>query len=257
VEEAATVLPVGPWALAAVATVLVVALSVPPGGPRPADVGATPAALHRRWPALLAAAAVVALLVLARTGPDSPLRNPVPALVVGLGWPLLLLVPALVGLVRPVTGRADSPVVWPAALPALALGAALTLPLNPAEPVAVSTALAAYALVVLAAAVALGRATVAARFELLGLLAAWLAVGRRLPRWAAPPGALVVLAVLLGGAWFGTSGRPRGPATCRAGPLRRSAWAPPSHWRWRSPRRCTRRPAGAARPGPRRQSCCR
>jgi hypothetical protein len=201
-EEAATVLPVGPWALAAVATVLVVALSVPPGGPRPADAGAAPALLHRRAPALLAAAAVLALLVAARTGPDSPLRNPVPALVVGLGWPLLLLVPALVGFVRPVTGRAGSPGAWPAVLPALALSAALTLPLTPAEPGAVGTALAAYALVVLAAAVAVGRAAVAARFELLGLLVAWLTVGRRLPRWAAPPGALVVLAVLLGGAWF-------------------------------------------------------
>ena len=47
-DEAAALLPVGPWALAAVATVLVVALSVPPGGPRPADAGSRPSPVGER-----------------------------------------------------------------------------------------------------------------------------------------------------------------------------------------------------------------
>lgn len=201
--DEATVLPVGPWAAAAVATVLVVALSVPPGGPRPADRSARPGWLASRVAALLVAVLLVVLVLVARLGPDSELRNPVPALVVGLGWPLLLLLPGLVGLARP-RDRDEAPVtpVWPAVAVALALVAALVLPLTPTRPDAVGLALAAYAVVVLAAVVALGRPVVAERVELLGLLAAWLAVGRRLPRWSPPAGALAVLAVLLGGAWF-------------------------------------------------------
>lgn len=201
-DETQSVLPVTPWLLAAVATVLVVALSVPPGGPRQADRTAPLPPLHRPVVAAGLAAGVLALVLGARLGPDSELRNPVPALVVGLGWPLLLLLPALLGLVRPATACDPVRSVWPAVLPACALAAALTLPLNPARPDAVGTALAAYALVVLAGAVAAGRSAVAVRLEVLGLLAAWLTVGRRLPRWAAPPGALAVLAVVLGGAWF-------------------------------------------------------
>jgi hypothetical protein len=65
----------------------------------------------------------------------------------------------------------------------------------------VATAVAAYAVLVVAVAVALGRPA-AGRFEVLGLLARWGAVGRGLPRWAAPSGALTVLAVVLGGGWF-------------------------------------------------------
>lgn len=201
--DEATVLPVGPWAAAAVATVLVVALSVPPGGPRAADRSARPGVLASRLGALLAAVAVLALVLGARLGPDSDLRNPVPALVVGLGWPLLLLLPGLLGLLRPVDRpAAEAASAWAAVLPALALVVALVLPVSPTRPDAVGLALAAYAVVVAAAVVAVGRRVVAARFELLGLLAGWLAVGRALPRWAPPAGGSAVLAVLLGSAWF-------------------------------------------------------
>lgn len=198
----ATVLPVGPWAVAAVATVLVVALSVPPGGPRPADLHARPGPLDRRVLAWVAAAVATAVVVVARTGADSDLENPVPALVVGLGWPLLLLVPALVGLVRPRTGGAAPGDAWPAALLVLGLAAAFVLPVSPTRPDAVGTVVAAYALVVLASGVAVGRGVTARRVEVLGLLAGWLAVGRRLPGWAAPRGATAVLAAVLGAAWF-------------------------------------------------------
>lgn len=202
-EDAARVLPVGPWALAALGTVLVVALSVPPGGPREADVRSGPSAVAHRLVAALALLLAVLAAVVARTGPGSDLDNPVPALVVGLGWPLLVLVPALVGLVRPSRGREDGVGdVRPAVLSALAVLAFLTVPLSPTRPLATATAVAAYTVVVVAAAVAFGLGVVAARFEVLGLLARWAAVGRALPRWAAPRGALAVLAVLLGGAWF-------------------------------------------------------
>jgi hypothetical protein len=200
VDEVEGLLPVGPWTLAAVATVLVVALSVPPGGPRPTTVLAGRSPLVGPVGLLLAVLVVVA----ARLGPDTALRNPVPILVVGLGWPLLLLLPALVGLLL---GRPDEPDVhradaWPAVLPALALAGFLVVPVDPTAPDLLATAVGAYALAVLAAAVALGRDPVAARVELLGLLAAWSAVGRVLPRWCAPRGALAVLAVVLATAWF-------------------------------------------------------
>lgn len=203
-DDAATLLPVGPWALAAVATVLVVALSVPPGGPRPADVGAAPPPLRSRWAALVAAGAALVLLVVARTGPDSELDNPAPALVVGLGWPLLLLLSGLVGLLRPrLAARDPEPAdARPAVAVTLVLAAAFVLPASATRPDLVGTVLAAYALAVLAGSVAVGRAAVADRAEVLGLLASWLAVGRGLPRWAPPRGALALLAAVLGAAWF-------------------------------------------------------
>jgi hypothetical protein len=205
VDESATVLPVLPWTMAAVATALVVALSVPPGGPRAATLGSGPSPVAARGPAaLLAGLAVLALLV-ARAGPAGQLDNPVPAVVVGLGWPLLLLAPGLAGLARrrpepavPMSARGD---VRPAVLAALAVVGYLVLPVTPTSPAAVGTAVASYVLVVVAASVALGRQAVAQRLEVLGLLARWAALGRDLTRWAAPRGALAVLAVVLGGAW--------------------------------------------------------
>lgn len=202
-DEVEAVLPIGPWALSAVATVLVVALSVPPGGPRPATLGARPGPLAGRIGAALAVALAVAAVLAARLGSDSELRNPVPALVVGLGWPLLLLLPGLVGLVRPLHDPDPSPAdARPAVLAALAVVGFLTVPLGPTRPAAVALAVGAYVVVVAAACVAFGRRAVATRFEVLGLLATWGLVGRALPRWAAPRGAAAVLAVVLGGAWF-------------------------------------------------------
>lgn len=246
-DEVEAVLPAGPWALAAVATVLVVALSVPPGGPRPARLRAGPSPVAGRLGAALALLLAVAVVLVARLGPASELLNPVPALVVGLGWPLLLLLPGLVGLVgggpdtdrgapRPehepaadvapppedptTAGTAPAPEdptaadaapapavvergdVRPAVLAALAVLAFLTVPTPSTTTTAVAAAVAVYAVVVTAGCVAFGRRTVAARFEVLGLLARWGSLGRALPRWAAPRGALAVVAVVLGGAWF-------------------------------------------------------
>jgi hypothetical protein len=204
VDETTAVLPLLPWTLAVVATVLVVALSVPPGGPREATVTSGPSPVAGRWPAALAAVLVVLVVLVARAGPAGQLRNPAPALVVGLGWPLLLLVPALVGLVR---RRADDASatprdhVWPAAAAALAVVGFLVLPVTPTSPAAVGTAVAGYALAVVTVCVALGRRAAAQRLEVLGLLARWAGLGRALPRWAAPRGALAVLAIVLGGAW--------------------------------------------------------
>ena len=201
-DDVAALLPVTPWALAAVATVLVVALSVPPGGPRAAELGAGPAPLRSRWVALLLGLLALAVLVVSRAGPAGELDNPVPALVVGLGWPLLLLVPAVLGLVAPRTGTAAAGDCRPAVLVALGLAAAFVLPDSATAPSLVGTVVAAYALGVVAASVAAGRAVVADRAEVLGLLASWTAVGRGLPRWAPPRGAAAVLAVVLGAAWF-------------------------------------------------------
>jgi hypothetical protein len=205
VDEVVAVLPVVPWTLAALATVLIVALGVPPGGPRPATVRSPPSPVAGRTGAAVALAAAAAVVVVCRVGPASELRNPAPALVVGLGWPLLFLLPALVGLVRRRPDDAPDPAredVRPAAAAALAVVGFLTLPVASTTPYAVGTAVAGYALIMITACIALGRRLVAARFELLGLLVRWLALGRALPRWAAPRGALAVLAVLLGGAWF-------------------------------------------------------
>jgi hypothetical protein len=202
VDDAGAVLPVTPWALAAVATVLVLSLGVPAGGPRPAGVRSRPGPVAGRVGAALCLVAALVAAAVARLGPPSDLRNPVPALVVGLGWPLLLLLPALAGLLPRTPDdpqpRAD---VHPAVVAALAVVAFLVLPAVPTRPLAVATAVGAYALVVVAGCVALGRQEVAERFEVLGLLARWAALGRALPRWAAPRGALAVLAVVLGGAW--------------------------------------------------------
>ena len=228
-DEAVAVLPVLPWTLAAVATVLVVALSVPPGGPRPATLAGRTPPVATRLGALLLGLLVVGAVLVARLGPVGELGNPVPAAVVGLGWPLLLLLPGLVGLASPFSrrvaadevrdadpdaAREDAPDVVqqdlrqharedvrPAVLAALAVVGYLVLPAAPLRPATIATALAAYALVVVAVAVALGRAA-AGRVEALGLLATWGAVGRGLPRWAAPRGALAVAAVVLGGGWF-------------------------------------------------------
>lgn len=203
-DELLRVLPVVPWTLAAVATVLLVALGVPPGGPRVPDLAAGPSPVARALPAavavVLAALAVLAL----RTGPDDAVSNPVPALVVGLGWPLLLALPPLLGpLARRLLPRpADAPHdVRPAVLTVLAVVAVLTVPGDPARPLLVATAVAAYVLVLVAVAVAFGRRT-AGRVEGLGLLARWGALGPGLARWAPPRGATAVLAVVLGGAWF-------------------------------------------------------
>lgn len=202
-----TVLPVAPWTLFALSLVVLVALSVPAGGPHDAPLRTRrPALAGRLWAALALALALAAAAV-ARFGPASELDNPVPAAIVGLGWPLLLVLPTLVGLLRPRgihedAGDIAGDNVRPAVLGAAAIVMFLTLPDSSTATMTVGYAVAAYTTVVVAFTVAFGRAAVAARFEVLGLLAQWAALGRGLPGWAAPRGALAVLTVLLGGAWF-------------------------------------------------------
>lgn len=197
VGQALQVLPVVPWTLAALSLVLLVGLLVPPGGPRPGDRPGGPSPVAHPVVAAVAAVLAVLAVVVARTGPDGALRNPVGALVVGLGWPLLLLLPALLRRPRG-TGAAD---VRPAVPVAAALVALLVLPVDAAAPDLVGTAVAAYLLLCAVVAVAAGRQVLAGRVEVLGLLAAWAARGPAPVRWAAPRGALAVLAVVLGGAW--------------------------------------------------------
>lgn len=194
-------LPVVPWTLAALTVVLLVALAVPPGGPREADLAAQPSPLHRRpVAALLAALAVLAVLVL-RLGPAGEVRNPVPPLLVGLGLPALLVLPALLSpLGRRRPGPADGD-VRPAVVLALGVVVALVVPLTPARPDVLATSVTAYALALVLAAVAVGLRRAAASYDAVGLLAAWGALGPALTRWRAPRGAAAVLAVVLGGAW--------------------------------------------------------
>jgi hypothetical protein len=198
------VLPVLPWTAAAVGLALVVGVNVPPGGPREGDRRAGPSPVATPLGAALAALIAVVVVLVARLGSDSELDNPVPAAVVGLGWPLLFLAPALAGPLtrrfRPHDEGADD--VRLAVPGALAVVAFLTVPLNPTSTTAVGTAVAAYALAVATASVAAGRRTVAARAEVLGLLARWSGLGPALTRWRPPVGAAAVLAVVLGGAWF-------------------------------------------------------
>jgi hypothetical protein len=151
-----------------------------------------------------ALAVTLGLVVLSRTAGANEIDNPVPALVVGLLWPALLVVPALLTAV--LAGRAavrDTHAVrdvCPAVTTAAAVVGYLTLAPRPTEPGRLGTALAVYAVVLLAVAVALGR-DAAARTDALGLLPRWSALGPGLTRWHPPTGAAAVLVVVLGGAW--------------------------------------------------------
>lgn len=199
------VLPVAPWLGGTLLAVLVVALTVPaPAGRRPmARVrGSGLAGLRTGLVGLLVVAGLAAL---ARFGPAGVTDNPVPALVVGLGWPLLFAGSAAFGLVhRPSAREQDVPGAPKDARPAVVAAALvvgyLALVTTPTDPRRLAAALAAYAVLALAVAIALGR-DVLARVEAMGLLARWTALGPRLVRWHPPRGAAAVLAVVLGGTW--------------------------------------------------------
>lgn len=196
-------LPVGPWAAAAVLLVLLVGLSVPVPTRRDELVSTAGSWLTGRRAAPVALATVTGLLLASRVAGDDELDNPVPALVVGVLWPALLVLPALAApfprlrTERVVGGAGD---VRPAVAAALAVVGYLTLAPRPTLPATLGTALAGYALVLTAVGVALGRG-VAARTELVGLLSRWAALGPALVSWRPPRGAAAVLAVVLGGAW--------------------------------------------------------
>ena len=194
--EVTDALEVGPWPSVVVALVLLAGLVVRVGTAERIRTGGS--LLTGRRGGLLALAVGVVLTVLARTGSPDEVVNPVPALVVGLGWPLLLVLPVLT------PSRAadrDPPAhVLPAVAAAAAVAGYLALWPDRARPAVLAAALASYLVVMVAVAVALGR-TAVARTEVLGLLARWVSLGRRLPSWAPPRGAAAVLAMVLAGAW--------------------------------------------------------
>lgn len=195
--EVTEALAVGPWPSVVVALVLLAGLLVRTGGPeRVRTAGSVLTGRRTAWAAL---AVGIGLAVVARTGAPDELDNPVPPLVVGLGWPLLLVLPALA---RPPRADAeDAPGhVLPAVAAAAAVAGYLALWPDRARPAVLAAALASYVVVMVAVAVALGRPA-AGRTEVLGLLARWVSLGRRLPAWAPPRGAAAVLALVLAGAW--------------------------------------------------------
>jgi hypothetical protein len=202
--DVVSVLPVVPWTGAALLLVLLVGLSVPVPASRPDSARSGGSWLVGRLAGPLALLGVVLLVLATRTAGDDELTNPVPALVVGLLWPALLVVPAAASpLLRRLAVRPpeDAPAdVRPAVAAAAAVVAYLALAVRPTLPTTLGTALGAYALVVLALTVAVGRPA-AGRAEALGLLARWAALGPSLVRWHPPRGAAAVLAVVLGGAW--------------------------------------------------------
>jgi hypothetical protein len=203
VDEVA-VLPVLPWTGAALLVVLLVALNVPAPATRSAHLRTGGSWFAGRRSGPVALLVVVGLVVLSRTAGPDELTNPVPALVVGLLWPTLLVLPALASpllrrraVVPRERGRTD---VRPAVAAAAAVVGYLCLAPRPADPAALGTALASYAVVAVAVAVAAGGRGVG-RTEVLGLLVRWAALGPWLVRWHPPRGAAAVLAVVLGGAW--------------------------------------------------------
>ena len=227
-DRAVAVLPVLPWVGAALLLVLLVALNVPapPAGRR--ALARVPGSYSAHLPVAVAGLVVAALLTaVARFGPRDELDNPVPALVVGLGWPVLFVGPLLWGLARrPAARTNDSPGAprdtRPAVVAAAVVVGYLALAPSPSSPRSLAVALPVYVVVLAAVAVALGR-DVAARTEVLGLLARWSALGPRLVRWHPPRGAAAVLAVVMAGAWAERVGRSMAWADTGAGRLAEAA----------------------------------
>lgn len=203
-DDLDAVLPVLPSVTAAVVLVLTVGLLAPARGPVAGEPVAAGSWTGGRTSGALALVALAVLAAVARFGPAGELDNPASALVVGLGPLAVLLVPLLVpllaaGRTRPTAAEAP-PTVWPAVPVTLAIAAYLSGVPARAAPPRLGAALAACAVLVVAAALALGRRAVV-RAEPVGLLAAWSSLGPRLVRWEPPRGASGVLAVVVGGAW--------------------------------------------------------
>jgi hypothetical protein len=199
VDDVEALLPVVPSVATVVVVVLTVGLLVTPPAQVPEPDGTTRSWTASRTGGLVALVLLAALAAAARFGARSELDNPVPALVVGLGPVLLVLLPLLVTAARR-SDRGTPGSAWPAVPAAVVATAYLAAVPGRAEPARLGAALAVVAVVAVAAALALGRGT-AARLDPAGLLAAWVALGRDLVRWAPPAGATALLAVALGGAW--------------------------------------------------------
>lgn len=164
----------------------------------------------------------VALLLLAitvgRIGPPGELRNLTTSLVVGAGWPLVILACGIAGplwrwldpldsLARVIDRDRGHPSmnVWPAVVPATALGWYLSAYPGELSPRAIGTGLVIYTVLTLSACGLLGRVAWLSRGELFGLLFGWLGRLPRLalPGWTPPSGAEAVLGALAGGILFG------------------------------------------------------
>ncbi|HWL38247.1 MAG TPA: hypothetical protein VNQ77_18815 [Frankiaceae bacterium] len=232
-------LPVPPLLLAAVAVFLAAVLVT---RVRASGGAAVVARTEPAWlwvPRLLSALVLLLLVVVARVGPVDEPDNLAAVAVVHLVWPLLLVSAVLVG---PLVWRAVDP-WWalgaaerlaappgnppgdtrgdppggpgppaeahagPSVWPAVALGAGWALFLGwyavSVPPRTLGIALAAYTLVLVAGAVALGRARWLARADAVGLVVTWTGLLRRgLIWWTPPAGAAVLLGAVFGGVAF-------------------------------------------------------
>lgn len=224
-------IPLSPAVAATLGVTLVlaaVALWPGPARERRRDVERTESWTAVLSPTLVAGRVVgLALLALAvvagRVGPDASNRNIATALVIGAAWPLLLAGSAIVGpvwraldpwdtLARPlVRGERSEPSahVYPAAVVAAAWCWYLVAYRHALSPRAVGTALAVYTITTLGAVLVVGRERWLSRGEVFGILFGWLArlPRGRLPSWAPPAGAEIVLGALAGGLTFGLVSR--------------------------------------------------
>lgn len=231
----AGLLPVSPLALAGLAVCLVVIVGrlLPARAHRRGAFGPPVPSYARSLSAadvVLRSIAVAALglaVVAGRVGVDVPARNIAAVGLVGVGWPLLLVAAVALGPVwsrldpfdglaralgggppppQPQPGPSGSRVgVWPALLPAVALGWYLTVYPATLQPRSIGVALMSYTVVTVAGALLVGRAAWLGRVEVVGLLLSWLGGLRYggLARWRPPAGAPAVLGALAGGMWFG------------------------------------------------------
>lgn len=174
--------------------------------PHPAPAPVRPGSLTVTQWLLRGAGALllVATVVVGMRGPQDQLRNPVPALVVGVAWPMLVGaaaagvdvwrrvngIDALARLVQRFgagDGDEEPRDVHPAVVASAAWLGYLALHGDPLRPSNVAVAVGAYVFVALAGSLAVGRVAWLSRWEALGVLTSWLdrpaaLTGRRFPR---------------------------------------------------------------------------
>lgn len=224
-------LPLPPLVLAAVAVLVVLAVSLRPLGhqrrtdpPRATDVqvaGDASLAGGAIAGRVLALVILLGAIAAGLVGRNDPTANIAPALIVGVGWPLLVAASAVFGrvwhwldpwdslarLAAPLTGdrgEEAASAVWLAVPGAAALVWYLGAYRQALLPRSVAVALGLYTIVTLAGCLAMGRRWWLKRAEVVGILLRWIGLirRRRLETWAAPDGAAVVLGLVAGGLLF-------------------------------------------------------
>lgn len=225
-------LPVPPVVLAAVAVLVVLAVSLRPSGPQrrpqpgPRQDPQTPQDAPLRASVIpgraLGLVVLVGAIAAGLVGRNDPTANIAPALIIGVGWPLLVAAAAVLGrlwqwidpwdtlarLAAPLTRdrgeQAAPPAVWLAVPGAAALVWYLGAYRQALLPRSVAVALGLYTIVTLAGCLAMGRRWWLHRAEVVGILLGWIGLIRRrgLETWSAPHGAAVVLGVVAGGLLF-------------------------------------------------------